>query len=173
MKTLFLLPFLFLFLNTLSAQTAASPTSNDANFDKLLQGLLKFSITPISCEELKENKEDYLVFDARAYAEYQVSHIDGAIHVGYDKFNKDAIEEVKKGTKIVVYCSVGFRSEKVGERLERLGFTNVYNLYGSIFEWSNLGYPLVNKDGATDQIHAIDEKWGKWIKNAEKVYWNK
>jgi rhodanese-related sulfurtransferase len=47
---------------------------------------------------------------------------------------------------------VGYRSEKVTEKLQKAGFTQVSNLYGGIFEWVNQGYPIVNQSGATSDV---------------------
>ena len=37
---------------------------------------------------------------------------------------------------IVVYCSVGYRSSRLVERLQQAGYTNAFNLDGSIFQWA-------------------------------------
>ena len=64
----------------------------------------------------------------------------------------------------MLYCSVGYRSEKVAEKMKKAGFTAVYNLYGSIFEWVNAGYPVVTNDGnQTNIIHTYNKKWGQWV----------
>ena len=79
--------------------------------------------------------------------------------------------DLPKDTPIIVYCSVGFRSEKTTEHLLALGFTNVKNLYGGIFEWSNAGQPMVDSnENSTTKIHAYNKKWGTWINRGEKVY---
>ena len=114
-----------------------------------------------------------LLIDAREYEEYKVSHIDKAVFVGYDNLNLKPIEKVPRDTKVVVYCSVGYRSERVGEKLKEMGFTNVYNLYGGIFEWVNQGYKVVDSNGnEVKQVHAYNKNWGKWVSNDnyEKVY---
>jgi len=33
-----------------------------------------------------------------------------------------------------VYCSLGIRSEVIAKKLKKAGYTNVFNLYGGIFE---------------------------------------
>ena len=53
----------------------------------------------------------------------------------------------------------------------KAGFTNVYNLNGSIFKWFNQGYKIVNSDGKrTDKIHGYNKKWSKWIKNGDIIF---
>ena len=102
-----------------------------------------------------------------------MSHIKGAKYIGYENIEFSVVDDVPKDTPIVVYCSIGVRSEHIGQKLEEKGFTNVYNLYGSIFEWANKGYNLVDYDGSpTKKIHAYNWVWGKWMVNDgfEKVY---
>ena len=66
---------------------------------------------------------------------------------------------------------MGYRSEKIGEQLKKMGYQRVYNLYGGIFEWTNRSLPLVNKTEApTKQVHAYDKNWGQWLDKGEKVY---
>ena len=76
-----------------------------------------------------------------------------------------------KDASIVIYCSVGVRSEKIGEKLIAAGYTNVKNLYGSIFEWVNEGNAVYNMNGkATNRVHAYSKTWGIWLKKGVKVY---
>lgn len=55
-------------------------------------------------------------------------------------YNKDPLKllaDIKPDSHIVVYCSVSYRSSILARRLQDMGFTNVYNLEGSIFKWAN------------------------------------
>lgn len=56
----------------------------------------------------------------------------------------------------MVYCSVGYRSEKVGEQLQRAGYTQVRNLYGGLSEWMNAGnLPVAQGNAPTVRMHAF------------------
>ena len=127
----------------------------------------------ISVEELAMPKTKAVILDSRETKEYEVSHLKDAICVGYDSFNIDSIQKLypNKDEKIVVYCSLGIRSETIGELLKKVGYTNVYNLYGGIFEWKNKGFTVLTPEGkATEKIHTFNKDWSKWLKNGEKVY---
>lgn len=102
--------------------------------------------------------------------EHAVSRFDNARWVGYDEFKLDRVKDLPKDAPIVVYCSVGYRSEKITEDLQAAGFTNVRNLYGGIFEWVNSGHPVVDDSGPTEHVHAYDRSWGRWLLRGEKVY---
>jgi len=81
------------------------------------------------------------------------------------------MKDLSPDAHIVTYCSVGYRSERIGEKLQDAGFQNVQNLKGSIFQWINEGNKVVDKDGkTTQQVHGFNEKWGKWLKKGKIVY---
>lgn len=133
------------------------------------------SIPYISVEQLKaiQQKDSFLILDARELEEFKVSHLKNAKYVGYKNFSSEEIQQQfpNKSQPIVVYCSLGVRSEKIGEKLQKLGYKNIQNLYGGIFEWKNNNYPVYNTaNKETDTVHAFNKKWSKWLKNAEKVY---
>ncbi len=139
----------------------------------MLKALLNHSVPELAVSAV-DVTEDYLFLDARALTEFEVSHIQDAIWVGYDAFDPSKLTDLDKDELIVVYCSVGYRSEKIAEQIEALGFVNVYNLYGGIFEWKNQGRTVVDQAGATtEQVHAFDKQWGRWLQTGEKVYANK
>ncbi|MCB9052901.1 MAG: rhodanese-like domain-containing protein [Lewinellaceae bacterium] len=149
------------------------PSVKNKAFDEELARLLSFSVPTIGVKELKDIQNEVYIFDAREEEEYLTSHIKGARYLGYKKFDEQKLAGVPKNAKVVVYCSVGYRSEKIGERLQKMGFTDVSNLYGSIFEWVNRGYPVVGQNGEpTRKIHTYNAKWSQWVDNddAEKVW---
>jgi rhodanese-related sulfurtransferase len=145
-----------------------------SSFEVLKNEIIYKTVPLISVEKLKQvekTKSPLLIIDAREKEEYNVSHIKGAKYVGYDNFKASTLKEIDKETTIVVYCSVGYRSEKVGEKLKRIGFSKVMNLQGGIFDWVNSGYPVYDNNGKeTKKIHAYDKSWGKWLTKGEKVY---
>jgi len=141
--------------------------------EELLNKYNTQSVPYMSVQELAMPKTDAIILDAREPNEYEVSHLKDAIFVGYNHFEIDSIQDklVNKDKKIVVYCSLGIRSETVAEKLKKAGFTNVYNLYGGIFEWKNKDFPIYNlKENETDSIHAFSKEWSKWVKKGQKIY---
>ncbi len=136
----------------------------------MLKGLLHHSVPEILVPQAASDSAGITFLDAREPKEYTVSHIAGAIPVGYDDFNVANLPVLSKDQRIVVYCSVGYRSEKVTEQLRTAGFTNIANLYGGIFEWVNQGFPVYDAQGPTQQVHAFSRTWGVWLKRGKKVY---
>jgi rhodanese-related sulfurtransferase len=139
-------------------------------YNLTLKTLLSHTVPEVSVVQAKELK-GVLLLDARESKEYTVSHIAGAKFVGYDQFNMNELTAIEPNQKIVVYCSVGYRSEKVAEKIIAAGFKDVSNLYGGIFEWINQDNPVVDSLGrATTNIHAYSKTWGVWLNKGNKVY---
>lgn len=167
-KQLIILLFGFLFPVIIIAQGTLNP-----KFEQKIETLIQHTIPTISCKELKEKLTNtkVCILDAREKVEYKVSHLLHAKYVGYNNFDNSALKNIAKETTIVVYCSVGYRSEKIGEKLKKMGYSKVYNLYGGIFEWTNQRYPLVdNQNQTTTKVHAYDKDWGFWLDRGNKVY---
>ena len=82
----------------------------------------------------------------------------------YDNFKIKSVSKLDKNATIVVYCSVGYRSGKIGKKLREAGFTSVFNLYGGLFDWANNGNPIYSKKGVVKKVHPYNAKWGKWLK---------
>ena len=133
-------------------------------FEKRINQLIDHSVPIITVDQLEKNIESYLILDAREKEEYDVSHIPGAKYIGYDNFQLSAISNIKKDMTIVVYCSIGYRSEKIGEKLKKAGYTNVKNLFGSIFEWVNQKNEVVDKNNTVvRKVHTYNWLWSKWV----------
>ncbi|MFD1016462.1 rhodanese-like domain-containing protein [Winogradskyella rapida] len=139
----------------------------------LLKTYNKESVPYISVQELAMPKTKAILLDAREIEEYEVSHIKGAIFVGYSTFNLEDVAQSlpNLNTNIVVYCSLGVRSETIAEQLKKRGYTNVYNLFGGIFEWKNNNFPVYNsEEKETEHIHAYSKAWSKWLIKGKKIY---
>lgn len=159
---------LFFFTACQAQEGPASQICLDESFDKKVKQTLSFTVPTISPIELSSQREEVIVLDAREIEEYNVSHIPGAIHIGYNDFQNQKLSKFSTDQKFVLYCSIGYRSEKIAEKMQKMGYKDVHNLYGSIFEWVNQGYEVVDVDGdPTNKVHTYNKKWSKWL-NQEK-----
>jgi len=161
----FFLSVLFL-LETTSCMTE--------DYSKMLESLYSHTVPLITSTDLASDLyqiPDIILLDTRSEEEYQVSHIKYARYIDYEEFNEINVADIPLDTDIVVYCSVGYRSEKIGEQLLEMGYTNVKNLYGGIFQWKNDGFDVINENSiVTDSVHTYNKKWSKWLKKGIKVY---
>ncbi len=139
--------------------------------DTLTTGKVDF----IQVDDLKKLK-DYVLLDTREETEFSVSHLKNAICVGYSQFDLSKTISLfpDKDQPIVVYCSIGARSEEIGEKLKQSGYTQVKNLYGGIFHWKNLGNPVFDSTKKqTDKVHSFSKEWAPLLTNAKKVHTTK
>lgn len=142
-------------------------------FDDKMQSLYLHTVPLIRASELVrlQAKENFFLLDTRSDAEFRVSRIPGALFLDYEKFEVENVANIPKDAEIVVYCSVGYRSERLGETLQKWGYSNVKNLYGGIFDWKNQGYDVINSiNQPTDSVHTYNENWSRWLYKGVKVY---
>ena len=155
---------LFLFVSCSGQIPSDRPYCENKSFDSKVARTIGFTVPLIGVDELAENQSDYILLDARELSEYEVSHIPGAKFIGYDNFDLNTLKDIPKDSPIVIYCSIGYRSEKIGEQLLNEGFINVKNLYGSLFEWVNSGNQVVDNQGVvTKKVHTYNRVWSKWV----------
>lgn len=143
-----------------------------ADYQKMLKTYYN-DFPTISCTQAakKIGNPSIIFLDTREKKEFNISHIKGATCVGYDKFTLSSMRLVPKDAEIIVYCSIGARSQNIGEKLKKAGYTNVKNLYGGFFQWNNSGLQKIDSNGnSTIRIHGFSENWGKWITKGSIVY---
>lgn len=145
-----------------------------SSYSQMLDALYSKTVPFIypSREDQIKDLRSYVILDTRSAEEYAISCLPNAIWVGYPEMDKEVIHTLSKDQAILVYCSVGYRSERIGEQLLELGFKDVHNLYGGIFEWINRGYGVMNSKGEwVNLVHGYSPSWGKWIESdIEVVY---
>lgn len=155
-----------LLLLTLISTKAQNKVINN-EYEKMLDKLIPKNTPNTYISTIDTNNTLFL--DARSKAEYNVSHIKGSIWVGYDEFKFNKVPSNLKNRKIIVYCSVGYRSAIITNKLNKKGYSTT-NLYGGIFEWVNQGKTIVDSKGKTTKVHAYNRDWSKWLTNGIKVY---
>ncbi len=155
----------FLFANSISAQI------KNPEFKLMLDSIYELTAPLISVADLiKMDKQNMYILDTREEEEYDVSHLKNARHVGYIWFDMRTIYDIPMDANVVLYCTVGSRSEKIAGKLLAAGYKNVYNLYGGIFEWINERNPVYKRNGVqTSEIHTYDKALSRWVDRGSKV----
>jgi len=170
MKKGFLIKILIAFCMFFSFMNADAQVKS-GSFNFTLKLLLSSSTPTINTSDAAAGFSRYTFLDARELNEYEVSHLQNALFVGSKKFSLDKVKNIQKNQPVIVYCSIGKRSEDVTLKLKKAGYTNVKNLYGGIFEWVNQGHAVYNnKNVVTDRVHAYGHFWGKFLDKGVKVY---
>lgn len=117
----------------------------------------------------REHAERALLVDVRSDEEFAVSHIPGAVHAQTPETVAAALRGSQK-SELVLYCSVGWRSSDMAERVADLVDVPVHNLEGSIFAWANSGRPVVRDGEVVREVHPFDDDWGRLL---DERYWRR
>ena len=72
------------------------------------------------------------IIDVRTAEEFDTGHIKDAINIPVDMIGTLNYD---KDTLLIVYCASGVRSLQAFNELNKLGYTNVYNLDGGLLNW--------------------------------------
>lgn len=88
----------------------------------------------ITIEELKNKMlQGAILLDVRSNQEYRERHLQGAINIpDFEILNRIQNEIPKRNQLIVLYCQYGGRSRNAMEIMKKIGYTNLYNLYGGL-----------------------------------------
>jgi rhodanese-related sulfurtransferase len=97
---------------------------------------------------------DTVLLDVRKPAEQEVSMIPGAILAA--QFEREPGKYKTK--RVVVYCTVGYRSGDYAKRLLERG-KDARNLRGGILAWVHAGQPVVHDGAPTRRVHVYGPKW--------------
>jgi len=95
-------------------------------------------IKRISSTELQSKVGQQIqLIDVRTPEEFLENNIEGSqnIDISSKDFEQKAAQ-LDQNKPIYVYCRKGSRSRKASQKLEDLGFTEIYDLKGGILEWN-------------------------------------
>jgi len=133
-------------------------------------------VNDISTDELEtrqNNGETFLIVDTRREDEYAVSRLPGAKHLFFksedEKVDRFLVENVGGASGVVCYCSLGYRSSVMAEKIAavtNLEDLKVYNLEGSIFKWANENKPLEGQG-----VHPFSYFWALLTLDWSKWKW--
>ena len=100
-------------------------------------------------------KDGKAVFvDLRTPPEMTISALPGAI--SRDEYLKKPEEFT--GKKVIVYCTISYRSGLFAREMAEKGVT-LYNLAGGLLAWVHEGGKVYDAGGETKRIHVYGEKW--------------
>ena len=162
-------PLQMLLTAWLALLASCNQETNERSFKIMLKGLLRHNVPEVGIAAAAKDSS-CLFLDARERSEFEVSHIRNARWVGFKDFDLSVISSVSKDQPIIVYCSIGYRSEKIAEKLVAAGYRSVHNLYGGIFGWVNEGLTVYRNGIPTNDVHAYNSFWSKWLIKGQKVY---
>ncbi len=90
------------------------------------------------------------LIDVREQNEWDVSHIEAAIHVPQGELAERIDEIAPDGSeRLVLHCRTDNRSSLSAAQLARLGYDNVAVVEGGIVAWEDAGLPTVSESRLT------------------------
>jgi rhodanese-related sulfurtransferase len=90
------------------------------------------------------NRDNALVVDVSAIADFEKGHILGAKHVALSQFDPENKLLAKlRELPVAVVCRTGMTSHTAAAKLVKAGFKNVYLLEGGVQAWQSADLPLV------------------------------
>jgi len=114
----------------------------------------------------------YIFVDVRPNSERLVSRIPGSLSL--QEFREGSISSANQAKTFVFYCTIGYRSSQVAQRLKdgrlndgslrdgslRDGSLRVVNLRGGLIGWVHSGGQVVDANGKeTKKVHVYGDKW--------------
>ncbi|MEP7253947.1 MAG: rhodanese-like domain-containing protein [Ginsengibacter sp.] len=155
----------------MESQGSLSGKIKDGLIGIVTRSIKSSTVPKINVEAAAANPSEYVFLDSRQKKEYDVSHIKNAVYIGDQDFSIDRLSGIPKNADIVVYCSVGVRSDKIAKEILDAGYTNVHNMLGGIFEWMNKGKSVYDASGTpTEAVHGYSRFWGALVNSDHKVY---
>ena len=112
-------------------------------------------VSEVMVTEIKKLSTSEVVFvDVRSEAERNVSIIPGAIDQA--EFEKNL--ERFRSRKIIVYCTIGFRSGVYTQKLNKKGVA-AHNLVGGVLMWAYYKNKFVRGGEPTNKVHVYGKEW--------------
>ena len=113
-----------------------------------------------------DERTDLLPADIRTPQERNVSTISGAIY--HEFFEHNSASSLSK--KIIVYCTIGYRSGYDAAELRQKGL-DAYNLIEGILKWAHVDGLLVGpQELTTSQVHVFSRSWNFALKHHIAVF---
>jgi rhodanese-related sulfurtransferase len=130
---------------------------------EIIKATKDIHVPVIKAAELKSIIADtnLVLIDIRQPKEQEVSMLPHALTTAEfaEKFRKG----IPSGKRLVVYCTIGYRSGKYAETLARQGIKSE-NLEGGVLAWTFVGGEFLTRDASgnkipTNRVHTYEKEW--------------
>jgi len=148
---------------TLLVACAAAPPTDDADRKAKVEQMYAAvkadikGVEDIAAKEVMEKLKtgEIVLLDVRSAKEMDVSRIPGAITA------KEFLDDrgKYKDKTVVAYCTIGYRSGKFAQQMQRQGIV-VKNLQAGLLGWTYAGGALIAPSGRqTNKLHLFGPDW--------------
>lgn len=101
------------------------------------------SLSATSPRNVREQQSEKLLLDVRTPAEFEETHIEGAVLHPLTDLNPDHVRQLAAGKRgCVVICRSGGRARQAAEKLAASGLSGVEIMSGGMRAWENDGLPV-------------------------------
>ncbi len=101
------------------------------------------NVSPLLLQQMLEQK-DFFFVNVHIPYEGEIARTDA--HIPFDQVEKLLHQfPANKDAKLLLYCQSGRMSDIAARTLVRLGYTNLWHLQGGMIDWSQQGYPLLDR----------------------------
>jgi rhodanese-related sulfurtransferase len=114
-------------------------------FTLLIVSFLKTSSKVVGTQTVTTlvNREDAVVIDIRAIADFNKGHILSSVNIPFGKL-KDSAKDLEKyqDRPIILVDANGMQSASAAQLLKKMGISQLYRLQGGLLSWTNDNLPL-------------------------------
>jgi rhodanese-related sulfurtransferase len=101
----------------------------------------------------KKNNPKVKFIDVRTPGEYRASHIEDVENFPLDQIEARS-EEFKNFKEIYIQCGTGARSAQAAKKIRQHKMV-IFDFCGGLTEWTNAGYPVIEKKGTLPIIRQV------------------
>ena len=84
------------------------------------------------------------IVDVREPAEYESEHIEGSLSLPLSTLHLDAAQFLRKDKPIYLLCRSGNRACQASDKLEKLGFSDLFVVEGGLQAWMRAGKKVLS-----------------------------
>jgi rhodanese-related sulfurtransferase len=93
-------------------------------------------ITPEELKKMLDTNDQFQLIDTRENDKFNICHINSAVSIPQMEL-PERLNEIKTGSKVVIYCIYGMKSEQVYIYLkDKLKIKNLFILEGGIYQYA-------------------------------------
>lgn len=126
-------------------------------------------LSPHAFRAKLKGKRTKNLLDVRTPGEYESGHLEQSLNIDWNSNDfSNQVTKLDKNTPVFVYCASGGRSHAAYQRLQQMGFTEIYELEGGIRNWQAEGFEVSTEDNSKKSGMSMKE-YHKMLKTDKLV----
>lgn len=136
------------------------------------EGSSESVLATISVDEFekKVSNADVQLIDVRTAEEFSGGYLKGATNIDVNSNDFDTkIAAYDKNKPVLVYCLSGGRSSAAADKLNEMGFKQVFNMDGGIMKWKSANKSVVTNSEVVSTAGMTMDEFMKAVSSNKKV----